>query len=371
MRIKDDATARSCTSDGAPVISVFDHPWLGGLFADEDACEIWSPDRQLSHMLAFEAAYSRALGAADVSDAKTATSAAEVIETFKPDMQELRDGTAKDGLPIPALVAQLKRAAGPLASAIHTGTTSQDVLDTALALTLRENTELLLTRLQALIGQLDRLNKKFGTNPLMGRTRMQAAMPITVSDRIAAWRAPVESHRSRLQELRPRVEKLQLGGAAGDRKQMEPNAARIARAIAQTLDLAEPDFTWHTARDGIAEYAGLLSLISGTLGKMGQDICLMAQQGLDDIQVSGGGGSSAMPHKQNPILAELLVTLARFNATQLSGMHHALVHEQERSGSAWALEWMILPQMAVAASRSLAAGKSLCEHVTAMGGATK
>ena len=93
----------------------------------------------------------------------------------------------------------------------------------------------------------------------------------------------------------------------------------------------------------------------------------MAQQGLDEIKLSGGGGSSAMPHKQNPILAELLVTLARFNATQISGMHQALVHEQERSGSAWALEWMILPAMLHCTTRGLSAAQELLAQVETIG----
>ncbi|MFQ3255327.1 MAG: 3-carboxy-cis,cis-muconate cycloisomerase, partial [Loktanella salsilacus] len=89
--------------------------------------------------------------------------------------------------------------------------------------------------------------------------------------------------------------------------------------------------------------------------------------GIDEVTLKSGGGSSAMPHKQNPILAELLVTLARFNATQVSGMHHALIHEQERSGAAWALEWMILPQMAQTTARSLSAATQLCEKITSIG----
>jgi 3-carboxy-cis,cis-muconate cycloisomerase len=92
----------------------------------------------------------------------------------------------------------------------------------------------------------------------------------------------------------------------------------------------------------------------------------MAQQGIDEVTLTGGGGSSAMPHKQNPILAELLVTLARFNATQVAGMHHALVHEQERSGAAWALEWMILPQMAQATARSLSVASEICRKITSI-----
>ena len=124
---------------------------------------------------------------------------------------------------------------------------------------------------------------------------------------------------------------------------------------------------WHAMRDAVVDYAGLLSLISGTLGKMGQDICLMAQQGVDEITLDNAGGSSAMPHKQNPVLAELLVTLARFNATQVSAMHQGLVHEQERSGAAWALEWMVLPQMAQATARSLAASIAICQAISHVG----
>jgi len=93
----------------------------------------------------------------------------------------------------------------------------------------------------------------------------------------------------------------------------------------------------------------------------------MAQQGLDEIALADGGSSSAMPHKRNPVQAELLVTLARFNATQLAGLHHALVHEQERSGAAWALEWMLLPQMCVATGCALCTARALLGSVERLG----
>ena len=107
------------------------------------------------------------------------------------------------------------------------------------------------------------------------------------------------------------------------------------------------------------EFAGWLSLVTGSLGKIGQDIALLAQMGA--IVLAGGGKSSAMPHKSNPVPAEALVALARFNATQLSGIHHAVVHEQERSGAAWTLEWMILPQMIVATAASLSRAAALLD----------
>ena len=116
--------------------------------------------------------------------------------------------------------------------------------------------------------------------------------------------------------------------------------------MAERLDLALRP-SWHSQRDRIGEFGSFLSLLSGTLGKIGQDIALMAQNEVGEVQLATGGGSSAMPHKSNPVPAEVLVTLARFNAGLLGTLHQALVHENERSGAAWTLEWMVLPQMVV------------------------
>lgn len=347
--------------------SVFEHPWFGGLFGDDEASAIWSPERQLRHMLAFEEAWAQALGHVGLVPSDMTDAAARAIGGFVPDVSALRTGSARDGLPVPALVVQLKAAAGENADAVHNGATSQDVIDTALALALREMSDLVTARIERLSQGLGDLADRFGGNALMGRTRMQAAMPITAADRIAIWQMPLNDHLQRITQVRDRVELLQFGGAAGNRAATGSKSPAIAKFLADALRLGNPPRSWHARRDGIAEYAGHLSLITGTLGKMGQDICLMAQQGVDEISLAGGGGSSAMPHKQNPVLAELLVTLARFNAVQVSGIHHALVHEQERSGAAWSLEWMILPQMAIATARSLAAAAELCGQIVRVG----
>lgn len=346
---------------------VFTNPWFSVHFGDAQARALWAPERQIAHMLAFEAAFTRALGSVGVIPARHAEETARAIKAFVPDADDLREGTARDGLPVPALVAALRAAIPAAPGTIHRGATSQDVLDTALSLTLRAVNALLLARLDGLKTALDDLTQRFGANPLMGRTRMQAALPVTVADRLATWRDPLTRHVERLAHLRPRVEVLQLGGPVGTRAELAPHGTAIATAMAKELGLGNPARAWHATRDDLADFAGLLSLVTGTLGKMGQDICLMAQQGLDEIALADGGTSSAMPHKQNPVLAELLVTLARYNAGQLAGMHHALVHEQERSGAAWALEWMILPPMTEVAARALGAAQTLCASVTRMG----
>ncbi|WP_176086444.1 3-carboxy-cis,cis-muconate cycloisomerase [Martelella sp. HB161492] len=346
-------------------VSVFSHPWLGGYFGDQAIENLWSGERQLRHMLTFEAAWSRAMGHAGLFDRQAAETAAGIIETATIEPCRLRAGMAEDGVPVPALVRYLKGIAP--AEAVHKGATSQDVVDTALALTLKDVTDILLRRISTLRTALAGLDDRFGQKPMMGRTRMQAARIIAVRDRLRTWQMPLAEHAERLEALRKRVERVQIGGAAGDRAALGDKADRIVADVASTLGLKPTAKAWHAMRDGIADYAATLSLITGTLGKMGQDIALMAQQGLDEIALVGGGSSSAMPEKNNPVLAELLVTLARFNAVQLSGMHQALVHEQERSGAAWSLEWMILPQMTVATGRALDAAVTLCGKVERIG----
>ena len=344
---------------------VFDHPWLSGLFADDEIAALWSAEAQLSHMITFEAAWSRLGHLAGLWSEAEGASAAAAIEAVSLAPEELRDGTAQDGVCVPALVRLLKKRTG--ATAIHTGATSQDVIDTATALSLVRSLDLIDRRLERLRLDLSALETRFGENPLMGRTRMQAAMPITVADRVQTWRLPLAAHRERLAQLRPRVAVVQIGGAAGDRAALADGADAVCNAVAKDLGLSATPKSWHAMRDGIAEAGSLMSLITGTLGKMGQDICLMAQQGMDEIRMDGGGGSSAMPHKQNPVLAELLVTLARFNAVQVSGLHQAMVHEQERSGAAWSLEWMILPQMVQATGRALAVASALTTQFVDIG----
>ena len=347
--------------------SVFDHPWLGGLFADPEMAALWSPEAQLAGMRAFEAAWSRGLGEVGLAPAPEAEAAARAIETMQFDLADLREGTGRDGVVVPRLVAQMQTAAGPARAAVHKGATSQDVIDTALALAMAQSLDLLEARLHILQAALTKLSTAEGAQPLMGRTRMQAATEITVADRIAPWLLPLAHHLERLTALRPRVAVLQFGGASGDRRATGAQSTALAAAVALRLGLAAPPRAWHSMRDGVAEFAGLLSLISGTLGKMGQDIALMAQQGIDEIALAGGGASSAMPHKQNPVMAELLVTLARFNAGSLGQIHQALIHEQERSGAAWALEWMVLPDMARTTGRALLAATSLTTQIRRIG----
>lgn len=344
-------------------ISSFDHPFLSGLLGDDEVSAYFSADADIRAMLGFEAALAKAEALNGIIPQEAAARIEAVCGDFSPDLLALRTSTARDGVVVAGLVKQLREAVGPAFSGhVHVGATSQDVIDTSLMIRLKSIAFLFANRLSAVMGAIDALDQQFGSAALMGRTRMQAAIPITVSDRLRSWRKPLEGYRDRLTEQRFPV---QFGGAAGTLDKLGETAAAVRSALAQHLGLAEEP-QWQNQRALIADLANLLSLISGTLGKLGQDVALLAQTG-EEIALAGGGGSSAMAHKQNPVAAETLVALARFNATQLSGIHHSLVHEQERSGAAWTLEWLILPQMVMATAASLRLALELVGNIRRIG----
>lgn len=349
-------------------IDVFSHSWLAGHFGDDVVAAELSADASLQRMIAVEVAYTRAQGEVGQLDPDTSNVLAAAIEAVTLSPEDLRESTGQDGLPVPGFVAALKkRVPTHLRDHVHRGLTSQDVMDTAVVMAFVPICAVFAERLIQLEAALGRLDAAFGEAPLQGRTRMQAALPITVADRITTWRAPLPRHLARLNALKPDLLNLQLGGAVGDRTPFGEDAMAIAESMSRALGLNAPATSWHTTRDSVVAFANWLALVSGSLGKFGQDITLMAQQGVEEVAISGGGGSSAMPHKQNPVTAELLVTLAQFNATQMSGMHLSMVHEQERSGIAWSLEWMLLPQMIMATGRSLTAAIDLCDRITRLG----
>ena len=329
------------------------------LWHDEKINQLFSPQAELAAMLRFESALAKAQAQCGLISSKAAASIATLCANFSPDMELLEKGIRRDGMAVPELIRQMReRLPEQFREALHFRSTSQDVIDTALAMRLRDALDILDESVRAILLQFDALERRDGKVQQMGRTRMQRALPLTAADRISTWRAPLIRHQQRLLELRPRLLVIQCGGPVGiDSGPWLPELAR-------ELGLGVPSRGWHTARDNLAEVASWLSLVSGSLGKVGQDIAMMAQNEIAEVVIEGGGTSSAMHHKSNPVQAELLVALARFNAVQLSGLHQSLVHEQERSGAAWALEWMILPQMVVATAASLRLTLSLITSTT-------
>lgn len=326
---------------------------LSTLAGDPEIEAALSDEAEIAAMIAFEAA----LAAAEAEIGLVPREAAEAIDTacrrFRIEPDALAPGIEKDGVVGPAFVAMLRKAVGAEHGRwLHLGATSQDLTDTALVLRLRNVIAILEGRLDALLGALRRLRDAAAATPLIAHTRMQRALPFTGGDKVDTWIRPLEHLHEKLASVREELLVIQFGGPIGTRGGLNGLGDRVADGLARRLGLATAP-AWHSARQRIVEFGGWLSLLSGTLGKIGIDIALMAQNEVGAAVIAGGGASSAMPHKSNPVAAELLVALARFNAGLCGTLHQALVHENERSGAAWTLEWLVLPQMAVTTGAAL------------------
>jgi 3-carboxy-cis,cis-muconate cycloisomerase len=328
------------------------------LWRDARIDEIFEPAAEISALLRFEVALARSQAAQGLISDAAATAIAELCATFTPDLAALNGGIARDGMVVPELVSQLRGALPEeYRDALHFRSTSQDAIDTCLILQLRAVIGILETRLEESLNSLDNLNKKFADVAQTGRTRMQRALPLKAGDRIAAWKAPLQRDLERLGALKTSLLVLQIGGPIGT------DPSPWADRLGELLELRVPQRSWHTARDELANFASWLSLVSGTVGKIAMDFAMMAQNEIGEVTIVGGGRSSAMHHKSNPVQAEVLVAIGRCNAALLGGFHQSLIHEQERSGSAWALEWIILPDMASHTGACLGGLKHLLSSV--------
>lgn len=323
--------------------------------SDPELASRCSEERFIAQMLAFEQGLARVQGRLGLIPAESATVIDRTLAVLTITPQSLAEGTAQNGVPTIPLLAQL-RAALPDATKphLHWGATSQDVMDTAQVLIIHDALALLETRMQTLLTNLGELQTRHGRLPLMGRTRTQQALPILFGQKIAAWQRPLERHVERLEQLKPRVLLIQLGGAVGDRAAFGEQGYALARALADELGLGYAP-AWHTERDGLAEFTNWLALLTGTLGKLGQDVLLLGQTEVGEVveNVTGGGKSSSMPHKNNPVLSEALVALARQSAQYAALQLQSLVHGNERDATAWILEWENLPRMLLATGTAL------------------
>ncbi len=345
-------------------VSALQSVLYAALLSDEETAAHFSDVAEIGAMLSVEGALARVQGRLGIVPAEAARRIASTLDTLAIEPAALGAGTASAGVPVPALVKIAREAVGGDAGAyVHWGATSQDIVDTGLVLRLRPVLELFETRLAVLI---ERLAESIATHRdcvLAARTRSQQATPTTFGLKVAGWTAPLVRHRRRLRELRPRLLVVQLGGASGNLAAFGSQGAAVMDGLAAELGLESPPMPWHTQRDALAELAGWLSLVSASLGKLGQDLVLLAQSEVGEVRPGSGGGSSTMPQKANPVAAEILVTLARLNAGLVANAHQAMLQEHERGGAGWSLEWLTLPQMTIATGAALAHADRLLDSL--------
>ncbi len=291
-------------------------------------------------MLDAEAALARVVAPAGAAEAVAGAARVELY-----DVRDLALRARSGGNPVIPLVADLTAAVahtdGEAAPYVHRGATSQDIVDTATMLVAARALPLIVADLDRTAAELARLAATYRDTPMPGRTLTQHAVPTTFGLKAAGWRALVLDARDRLAALRPPA---QLGGAAGTLAAFGAGVGLLAR-FAEATGLAEPDLPWHTLRTPVADLGSALAFAVGALGKVAADVLVLSRTEIGEVAEGAGGGSSAMPHKSNPVRATLMAAAARQAPGLAATLLGALAAEDERPGGAWHAEWQPLREL--------------------------
>ncbi len=341
-----------------------DSPVFGTLYGSDAMRAVFDERAWFQHMLDVEAALARVQARLGIIPAEAAAAIAAAARIEVLDMAELAASVGRVGYPVVGVVAGLNRAAGEAGRWSHWGATTQDILDTALVLQIRAGLALLRTDLLAAIRALAGQARAHRATVMAGRTHLQHALPITFGLKCAVWLAPLVAHVRRLDQLRPRVELVQFGGAAGTLASLGERGVAVMEALAAELGLGAPPAPWHVGRDGVAEAVGFLGLLCGSLAKFATDFFLLAQTEVAELAepyVAGRGGSSTMPQKRNPIASEYVVAAARAVQALVPVMQGAMAADHERATGPWQAEALALPQAFVLAHGALCHARVLAE----------
>jgi 3-carboxy-cis,cis-muconate cycloisomerase len=329
-------------------------------FTARDMRGVFCDQGRVQAMLDFEAALARAQARVGLIPSSAVAPIAAACQAQRYDFSALGDAIATAGnsaIPlVKALGKQIAQSDAEAERYVHLGATSQDVMDTGLVLQLRRALALLEADLERLGGTLAAQAKRYATTPLAGRTWLQHATPVTLGMKISGWLGALTRSRQRLQELKPRLLVLQFGGASGTLAALGDQAMPVAEALATELQLTLPEQPWHTQRDRLVEFAAVLGLIAGSLGKLGRDISLLMQTEAAEVfepSAPGKGGSSTMPHKRNPVGAAVLISAATRVPGLVATMFSAMPQEHERSLGLWHAEWETLPEICCLVSGAL------------------
>jgi len=302
-------------------------------------------------MVEFEVALLRALAVLELAPPTAADELAEAARagTLELDLSDLGRAAGEQGTPVPGLLRAIRRQLSDAAAAyLHTGATSQDVIDTAMMLVTRRALDVVLTDLSAAADACASVVERQRGSIEPGRTLLQQALPLTFGLKAAAWLTGLDGAVAQLREVRDHELALQFGGAVGTLASLGDRGLEVAAELGNQLGLPAPDVPWHTIRLRPARIACALGTALGVTGKIGRDIVLLAQTEVAEVAEGGGegrGGSSTMPHKRNPVGAVGLVACAQRGPGLVATMLSAMGQEHERGAGSWQAEWETLPAL--------------------------
>lgn len=336
---------------------VIDSEIYKDLYGNERIREIFSDKSLLEKWIEVELALAKAQAELGVIPKKAFE---EIEKKADPDlfnMEEIRKGITETSHPLITFIRQYseicENGAGEY---VHFGATTQDIMDTGLILQLKDGYQYIRKQLDHLIDLLIELTEENRSVPMVGRTHGQHALPITLGFKMAQWLSELERNRIRMDEIYDRVFVGQLGGAVGTLASIHEDGLKVQKRMMEILNLKVADVPWHTSRDNLVELASVYALISGTIGKIANEIINLQRTEIAELEEGfefGKVGSSTMPHKRNPMICEYIVGLSRLVRLQMSSVYDVLVQEHERDMGLWLVEWELWPEISIFVSKMI------------------
>ncbi|KAH6697000.1 L-Aspartase-like protein [Plectosphaerella plurivora] len=327
--------------------SVFDTVLFGNIFGTDEVRECFSERSYVAHMIEAECALAKAEEIEGIIPSGVAAAICKYSDVAKIDWPLLAARTEIVGYPVLPLVEQMATwCPESKAGYIHWGATTQDIMDLASVLQMRNGLDIVERLLLRVTSVLRSMAAKYRDTPMAGRTHLQHALPVTFGYKCAVWLSGLERHVERLAQIKERCLLVQFGGAAGTLASLGADGVRVRKTLAAVLGLRDPVITWHVSRDTVAEIIGFLALIGGSLGKIALDLMIMSSNELNEVAepyVPHRGASSTMPQKRNPISSEVILAQSKILRAQAGLLLDAMITDFERASGPWHLEWAAIP----------------------------
>jgi len=345
---------------------------IDSLATTEPLAEVFSDESVLSAMLHFEVALARAEARLGIIPQSAADAIAASVKTDRFDISELCRAAQRAGTPaiplVKAVTEHVRKSNPDAARFVHWGATSQDVCDTAMSLLLQRAEPILKSDLSRLENALAVLVDQHKDTAMLGRTLMQPAPPVTFGLKAAGWIGAVRRGKYRLRAGFNTSAITQFGGASGTLASLGDQGAPLVKILTEELGLkAFPEAPWHTQRDRLATLICACGVLTGSLGKMARDISLLMQSEVAEAAEPGGdgrGGSSTMPHKQNPTACSLTLAAAHRVPGLVASYLSAMVQEHERGVGGWQSEWPIVSAVIQSTGLAIASMAEVAEGLS-------
>ena len=348
-----------------PPVHVSDSRLLGHLFSTTAMKAVWSDEATLKAWLEVEAALARVQAQLGVIPQAAGAAIPGACEPRHHDLCSLGARIAAASHPLTPVIASIESVAGEHAAWVHFGATTQDIMDTGTVLQMRDGLGLVTQTLTALRKACATQARRWRDLPMAGRTHGQHAVPVTLGLKFALWAREAHEAMTALASLQADLP-VQFAGAAGTLATLGGNGTKVRSALVAELGLRDPGASRHTSR---AQFAGIvcqLAIAATMCGKIANEIVNLQRTEIGELAegaAPGAGGSSTMPQKRNPMLAQNVVALARLMASKPAAAIEATMHEHERDMAAWTMEWAVIPESFVLTHAALEQTVRLVENI--------